>query len=406
MNISDLKNIEISSKPGVYFWKQGDSILYIGKATNLKNRVGSYLQKNLMERRGPLIVKMIDESDHIEFRETESVLEALLLETYLIKKHQPIYNSKEKDNKSHNYVVITREKPARVYTVRGRMLQNMEHKHLVKHSFGPFPQGQLLQEAMRIIKKIFPYLGRSQKNTYADEFYKQIGQLPSMENRFDYDVYAENITYIVMLFSGKKQSIIQTLKKKMNTYAQHQEFERAARIRNQIYALEHIRDIALMKHDFETAYYQQSLRIEAYDIAHLQGQAMIGVMVVHNGVELEPENYRLFTITTQDKAHDPGALKEVLERRLKHTEWTQPDIIVVDGGMIQKRVMESVLRSVNLSIPVVSVVKDDKHKAKGILGQKKIIETYSKEIILINAESHRFAIHHHIQKRGKIFLQK
>lgn len=406
MNLADYKKIDIPSKPGVYFWKSGNDIVYIGKATNLKTRTGSYLQKNLMERRGPLLVKMVDESTSLEFRETESVLEALLLETHLIKKHQPVYNSKEKDNKSHNYVVITDEKPARVYTVRGRMLQNMEHKDLVKYSFGPFPQGQLLREAMRIVKKIFPFLGRAKKNKYADEFYKQIGQLPSVEHDFDYDLYAENISYIVLLFSGKKRSIIQKLKKKMKGYAEQQQFEQAARIRNQIYALEHIRDIALMKHDFETSYYQKSLRIEAYDIAHLQGDAMVGVMVVHNGIELEPENYRLFNVKTRDYADDPAALKEVFERRLGHTEWPQPDLIVVDGGMIQKRAMESVLRDFNLKIPVTSVVKDDRHKAKGVLGQKKLIEKYQKEIVLINAESHRFAINHHKKQRRRGFLKK
>ena len=174
MNISDFKKIEIPAKPGVYFWKRGFDILYIGKATNLKQRTASYLQKNLIERRGPLVEKMVYESDILEWRETESVLEALLLETHLIKQHQPVYNSKEKDNKSHNYVVITKDTPARIYTVRGRMLQNMENKNLVDKSFGPFPQGQLLREAMVIIKKIFPYFGKARAEKYTDEFYKQI----------------------------------------------------------------------------------------------------------------------------------------------------------------------------------------------------------------------------------------
>ena len=404
MTLAEYNQIELPSKPGVYFWKQGSDILYIGKATNLKTRTGSYLQKNLMDRRGPLIEKMIRESDTLQWRETESVLEALLLETHLIKEHKPLYNSKEKDNKSHNYVVITNEKPARVYSVRGRALQNMENKSLVKKSFGPFPQGQLLNEAMRIIKKIFPYLGRARKREYADEFYKQIGQLPDLDTQQNISNYEKNIEYITMLFSGKKKSIVTQLKKDMKDFADALQFESAGRLRNQIYSLEHIRDIALMKHDFETSYYNKHFRIESYDIAHLQGDAMVGVMVVHNGVSLEPDNYRMFNVLSVDSSNDPAALYEVFTRRLKHREWSMADLIVVDGGMIQKRVMEKVLREHNLDIPVAAVVKDNKHKAKGILGKKTILQKYQKEILAINAESHRFAINAHIKKRRKDFL--
>lgn len=404
MNLSTYKKIDIPARPGVYFWKQGTDILYIGKATNLKNRTNSYLQKNLMNRRGPLISKMIDIADNLEWRETDSVLEALILETHLIKKYHPLYNSKEKDNKSHNYVVITNEKPARVYTVRGRMLQTMEYKKLVKKSFGPFPQGQLLREALRIIKKIFPYLGKQKKSKYSDEFYQQIGQLPNTKNEFDLEQYQKYIEYIELLFSGKKQSIIKNLKKEMKKYAADENFERAARIRNQISALIHIRDIALIKHDFETSYYTEQFRIEAYDIAHLQGSNMVGGMVVHNGIAFEQENYRLFNIKGIDSANDPAALAQTLERRLKHTEWPQADMIIVDGGMIQKRSMERALRKHQIKIPVVALVKDDKHKAKGILGQKKLLEKYKKQIIAINAESHRFTINAHKKKRQKNFL--
>lgn len=405
MKIADYKKIDIPQKPGVYFWKQGSDILYIGKATNLKNRTNSYLQKNLMDKRGPLIAKMIDISDSLAWRETDSVLEALILETHLIKKHKPTYNSKEKDNKSHNYVVITHENPARVYTVRGRMLQTMENKNLIAKSFGPFPQGILLREALRIIKKIFPFLGKKKKTKYGDEFYRQIGQLPNTKNNFDLEEYKKNIEYIALLFSGKKQSIIKRLKSEMKKYAADENFEVAVRLRNQISALVHIRDIALMKHNFETSYYTEQFRIEAYDIAHLAGESMVGVMVVHNGISLEPENYRLFNIKSVSIANDSAALRETLERRLRHTEWPQADMIVVDGGMIQKRAMESVLRKYNIKIPVVALVKDPRHKAKGMFGRKELLVKYKKQILEINAESHRFAINAHKKQRRKKFLK-
>jgi excinuclease ABC subunit C len=91
-----------------------------------------------------------------------------------------------------------------------------------------------------------------------------------------------------------------------------------------------------------------------------------------------------------------------LERRLEHTEWDLPKIIVVDGGKAQKNIMEKVLDDAGVRIPVVSVVKDERHKPKEILGEKSIREMYEKQIILANSESHRFALSFHRKARGRI----
>lgn len=406
MKASNRESIDIPNSPGVYFFKQGKDILYIGKATNLNQRTRSYFNPKLMEMRGPLIVKMVDESTTIEFRETDSALEALLLESSLIKKHQPPYNSREKDDKSYNYVVITDEDFPRVFPVRKRQLDILRgKKEKLLHVFGPFPQGQLLHEALNIIRKIFPFYGKKGRGSYAHEFYQQLGLEPNSANESSLkERYQENIAYIAMFFEGKKRSIIQHLKKRMMMYADALEFEKAQSVKFQINALEYIKDIALMKRDFELGTEREFVRIEAYDIAHHQGDAMIGVMVVHNGFEIDSSEHRLFIIRSVDTSNDTAALTETLTRRLKHTQWTYPNIIVVDGGTAQKRVMEKVLREHDLVIPVVSVVKDDKHKAKGIMGQKKIVEKYTKEIIAINAESHRFAINAHKRKLRNNFL--
>jgi excinuclease ABC subunit C len=404
MNLAQYQKLDIPKKPGVYFFKQDDTVLYIGKATNLKHRTGSYLQKNLMETRGPLIVKMVEDADTLEWQETESALEALILESHLIKKHQPHYNTREKDNKSYNYVVIADEKPARVFMVRKRqldILQGSENKKL-KKVFGPFPQGALLQEALKIIRKIFPFYGKKTHNTNVEEFYRQLSLLPG-KNTED-DQYARNIEYISMLFSGKKRGIITELKKQMKNHADKLEFEQADRIKKQIFALEHIRDIALLKHEFELGTDHSSIRMEAYDVAHLHGDAMKGVMVVYDGKEINSSLHRVFNIQSTDHADDTKALEETLSRRLSHPEWPYPELIIVDGGIAQKRVMEKVLRNHQIKIPVVSVVKDNRHKAKGVLGQKTITEKYTKEILALNAESHRFALKNHSQRARKDFL--
>ena len=406
MNLSKHKKLEIPNTPGVYFFKKRKDILYIGKATNLNQRTKSYFNFKLMETRGPLIVKMIDDATIIEFQETESVLEALLLESYLIKRHKPLYNSKEKDDKSYNYVVISDEEFPRIFSVRKRQLDILQgKKEKLLHVFGPFPQGQLLREALSIIRKIFPFYGKRGRGSYAEEFYQQMGLEPGKDQSTFKEGYLENIGFIAMFFEGKKHSIIKSLKKKMMGHADKLEFERAQSIKRQIYALEHIRDVALMRRDFELGTEHKLFRIEAYDIAHHQGSAMVGVMVVHNGIEISSADHRLFNIKSVDHSHDIAALSETLQRRLNNTQWPYPSLIVVDGGVAQKRGMEKVLREFEVKIPVVAVVKDDRHKAKVLLGQKRLVKQYSSEILAINAESHRFAINAHKKKRRKDFLK-
>lgn len=408
MTLEQYNAINLPKKPGVYFWKRGDQILYIGKATNLAHRTRSYLQKNLMETRGPLIVKMVEDAQSLEYTETESVLEALILESYLIKQHQPEYNTKEKDDKSYNYVVITDELMPRVFTVRQRTLRIMEGDPSQKllYTFGPFPQRDQLQTALKIIRKIFPFHGKKTQHKHNSEFYKQIGYLPDTHDNQALAYYRQTISYIALFFQGKKRSVLQKLNKKMMDHAKELEFEKSAEIKKQIYALEHIRDIALMKHDFELSGYLDHFRMEAYDIAHYQGDAMVGVMVVYNGREIDSSEHRIFNIKGFTSSNDTGALYETMTRRLTHTQWPYPNIIIVDGGVAQKRVIERALREKNLKIPVMAVVKDDKHKAREILGQKKISQKYYREILALNAESHRFAIKKHTERRTKLFLKE
>jgi excinuclease ABC subunit C len=406
MNLTQYKKIELPKSPGVYFFKKGNEILYIGKATNLRHRTSSYLQKNLMETRGPLIVKMVEDATSIEYTETDSALEALLLESYLIKQHQPEYNTKEKDNKSYNYVVITDESLPRIFTLRQRSLNILQGKKEEKllYVFGPFPARDQLQTALKIIRKIFPFYGKKTIANHNIEFYKQLGLVPDSTDAESESIYQKNIEYIADFFKGQKKSLINTLKKDMMMYAKELKFERASIIKKQIYSLEHIHDIALLKHDFEVSNYLKGFRMEAYDIAHMQGEAMVGVMVVYNGVEIDSSEHRVFTIRSVDRSNDTAALYEVIMRRFSHHEWAYPDIIIVDGGKAQKRFVEKALRESKVKIPVIAVVKDEKHKARELLGQYKISSQYHKEILALNAESHRFALRQHKQKRDKNFL--
>ena len=158
MTKKELNKFKLPDGPGVYVFKKGRKILYIGKATSLRDRVRSYFSTDLVKGRGERIVAMVAEAKSLAHIKTDSILEALILEANLIKKHQPTYNVDEKDNKSFNYIVVTKEDFPRVLVVRGRELFALSTKNYqLKTIFGPFPHGTQLQEAMKIIRRIFPF---------------------------------------------------------------------------------------------------------------------------------------------------------------------------------------------------------------------------------------------------------
>src|SRR5690606_17947213 len=119
MNKEDLSKKKIPDAPGVYFFLgRNKEVLYIGKATSLKNRIRSYFAPDLRVKRSALIEKMVLEAKKVEWTETDSVLEALIVETNLIRTHKPAYNTIAKDDKSYNHLIITDEEWPRVLVVR------------------------------------------------------------------------------------------------------------------------------------------------------------------------------------------------------------------------------------------------------------------------------------------------
>lgn len=407
MTRDDLKKTNLPDAPGVYFFLgPKKKILYIGKATSLRNRVRSYFAADLKEKRSPLIEKMVDEAKAVDSTETDSVLEALILETNLIRTHKPIYNTRSKDDKSYNHLIITNDEFPRVLVVRGKDLTEQFHEREIKYHFGPFPSGQLFREALKIVRRLFKFydtkqpLGteRSKLAKGKIDFNRQIGLYPDQHSKADYQ---KTIRQIRLFFEGKKQQLISELEKEMMELAKAERFEEANVIKKRIFALTHIQDIALIKDDSRVYRDEKRIRIEAYDIAHLRGQDMVGVMTVVESGEPAKNEYRKFKIRSLDDANDPAALKEVLDRRLQHPEWPLPQIIVVDGGVAQKNAAEFILKTHAMVIPVVAVVKDEKHKPQRLIGQKRMLELHQQSVLLANAESHRFAIAYHRDKRSK-----
>ncbi len=416
MKLVDLVQFNLPEAPGVYFfYGKKKEILYIGKATSLKDRVKSYFARDILLTRGPKIAKMLEEAERIEFMQTDSVLEALILEATQIKKHQPPANSREKDDKSYNYVVVTKEDFPRILIERGRNLaSDLKSKTInPKSIFGPFPHAGELREALKIIRKIFPY--RDNKCKLAPRlhsgqggkpcFNAQIGLCPGpCAGWITKRDYQKNIKHITLFFEAKKPKLIESLEKEMKALAKAEKFEEADKVKRQLFALDHIQDVALIKQDLTTNNQRPTtFRIEAYDIAHLSGSDVVGVMTVVCDGELDKSQYRKFKIRA-DKNDDTKNLREVLNRRLNHPEWPLPNLIVIDGGLGQLNAAKQVLSERGVEIDVVSVVKDERHKAREILPKSKILNPESERAILLaNSESHRFAISYHRKLRGKGF---
>jgi excinuclease ABC subunit C len=213
--------------------------------------------------------------------------------------------------------------------------------------------------------------------------------------------YKRHIQNIKNLFSGKRTEIKKSLEKEMHEYAKKSLFEKAAKVRNTLFAFDHIKDISLIKDDYITSFKSTDFRIEAFDVAHISGTSRVGVMTVIEGKEKESADYRKFKLPEHIN-DDYEGLRELLTRRFAHKEWRFPDLVVIDGGVAHKQTAEKVLAHLGLLIPCVSVVKDERHKPKDILGDAVHVDYHKKEILLANSEAHRFAITYHKTLRDKV----
>ncbi|MDB5259344.1 MAG: UvrABC system protein [Candidatus Taylorbacteria bacterium] len=441
MNSQDLLKINMPDAPGVYFFKNsaGD-ILYIGRATSLRDRVRSYFGDDLIHTRGPLLIDMVTQSAKIDWTETGSVLEAIILEANLIKQHQPYFNTKEKDNRSFNYVVITDEDFPRVLMVRGRNLEaaiaDGTLPYEVRESFGPYTNPTMLRDALKIIRRIFPYHDTCVPGSGKPCFNRQLGRCPGVcSGEISQKDYMKTIRRIMLFLRGKTSALTESLERDMKEYASKQEFEKANEAKKTLYALSHIQDIGLLKSeagivlgnasegdekyiDYSTGSIAGRYRIEAYDIAHLGGNDAVGVMTVVTNGTIDKAEYRKFRVRRAVKKSqkdggndDVNNLKEILSRRFARNDWPMPDLVVVDGGIGQINAAEAVLAGFELKIPVVSVVKDETHSPRDLMSSTMASraitdETLKAAVLLANAESHRFAIAYHKLLRKKSFIKK
>lgn len=446
MERAGLAKYDLPDVPGVYLFTRGKGrakkVLYVGKATSLRDRVRSYFDDDLIATRGPRVVDMVTLADGLSHEMTPTVLEALVREAALIREYKPKANVEGKDDKTFLYACITDETIPRVLAIRGKdidfkkktafSLETPEKTSLKAGSsklkaesrgvklraiHGPFPSGYQLREALRLIRRIFPFydterpVGEGSRFTRGKiEFNRQLGLYP--KNQFQpighglveksqgefRKQYARSIRNVSLFLSGRVKALRATLARDMKQAAREERFEDAAIARRQLFALDHVQDVSLIREDRDKD--TEEPRIEAFDTAHISGTNAIGVTVVIEEGRPNKKEYRTFRIKGVQKNDDIASLKEIITRRFGHPEWLYPKAVVIDGGRTHKKAAETTLAELGFSIPVIAVVKDEKHRPREIIGSRRA-GVSDASVVLANAEAHRFAITLHRRARRR-----
>jgi len=405
--------------PGVYLYKDAKGrVIYVGKATSLKRRVGSYWA-GAKDAKTTELLKFIRS---IEYLVCGSVLEALVMEANLIRRYQPKYNIMEKDDKSFLYLAFTRTEFPRPVYLRGYELARLPKRKFLA-TFGPFIQGSSLRAAVAILRRIFPFSTcEPRRSTSGDRsrpsarpcFDYHIGKCPGVcigvANKI---VYRDNIKNLIRFFRGEKAIIVRDAKKMMREAADAHEFERAAMFRNRVNALTHVRDIAVLTREETPQEFVDIFgRIEGYDISNIGGEFPVGSMVVFEDGKKKASGYRLFNITDVKGSNDVAMMQEMLRRRVRHPEWRRPDVILIDGGRGQLNAVKLVLQAARWDVPLVGIAKGVTRKRDDIVPGdaqdwelKRLIETQKRLFQQVRDEAHRFAITRYRKKHRKSFIK-
>jgi len=415
--------------PGVYLMKDtAERVIYIGKAKDLRNRVSSYFHKAALEdaRTAPLVPEIHD----IDYIQTESEVDALLLEARLIKDIQPKYNRDMKDSKTFPYLQIrTREPFPRVEITR------TPKDHGVK-LFGPFVKSTELRGAILALQKIFKFRTCTLDIRPNDERWRwyrpcllhSINQCSAPCNyRVGVEDYRKNIHRLMRVLDGKKKQLLAELRREMKIAADEKRYETAAELRDQIhylatldqrgnvdthlqpelFAVDPRRGVLALKKVFKLEKIPRI--IEGIDIAHLGGNDMVASLVRFiDGLPFKP-GYRRYKIKSVSGIDDFACIAEVVSRRFSHTELDQPvpDILLIDGGKGQLNAALSALeRTPQQPGLMISLAKQEEEIY--VPNQEELIKLSRHSFALrllqyVRDESHRFAQHYHHLLRQKRF---
>lgn len=405
----------LPDQPGIYIYRNAaGEIIYIGRATSLHDRVRSYFVGNRTVTRP--IEAMIHEIASIETHVTPTIIESVFLEANLIREHQPRYNVMLRDNKSFAYLVVTRDAYPRLEIIRGHDLglNWFDDATVVRKKFravfGPFRTVRLIETSLKILRDIFPY-STCKPGSERPCFYYQlhkcpgvcIGAVTPLQYRRDY------LRPLLLFFSGKKEMLVRQWRRKLETLAKAKRYEEAAVIRDQLTALEHIQDIALIQRSYESWGEANPIlgRVEGYDISNIGGQYSVASMVVFEGGQAKKSDYRKFKIKTVQGSNDVASMAEVIRRRITHPEWPMPDLFLIDGGKPQVNRVHEVLTEHGITTPILGIAKGPTRKKAEVIqiGGGALLARQARMYlqILLSArdESHRFAIQFHRARRSR-----
>lgn len=410
----------LPSAPGVYFHKDSTGeVIYVGKAAVLKNRVRQYFHKTEKDAKTAALVREIADTDWIT---VDTEMDALFLESEMIKRYKPKWNILLRDDKTVSYVRIDLKSTV-PYVSFTRTPQDDGATYI-----GPFYGKVAVEKALRILRKVFPYYdkpydGKKTLNT-------DLGLTPGIEiGKTTPQEYKKNLRKLRLYLEGGRHKLLKELEKQMNAAAKAEDFEAAADLRRQLFGLRELqKKIVFSDKEFLDISSDQALadlqialhlpvpprRIEGYDISHQSGTNVVGSMVVFVNGASDRSEYRKFKLRRQQN-DDAANLREVIERRLKHKEWAYPDLIVLDGGITQVNAVRDLLvpehiavigrdksgdHSRNAAVQII-IPNRDGYKLIPLPGNSHI----AKLIARIDDEAHRFAITYHTLLKRKNMLK-
>ncbi len=430
---------ELPTTPGVYFHKNSKGqIIYIGKAANLRNRVRQYFQASRnRDAKTQLLVADIHDTDWMS---VDSEVEALFLEAEMVRRYMPRYNILLRDDKSMTYIRIDYDSDYPTVSFTRRPLDDKARY------YGPFFNAQTTKQAMKVMRKAFPYATARYSGKRRVSLDYHIGLDPGLEEgKTSLRDYRANLRRLIAVIEGKRMSIQDKLEKDMQRLAKRAEFEEAAKVRNQLNVLKNLHNqIVFSDKEFLDISKDHALdelvtllglsafpkRIEGYDISHMSGSDVVASMVVFTNGVSDKSEYRKFK-TRKDQNNDFDNMNETIMRRLSEANrkaWGTPNLVIIDGGKGQ---LGAALRARDdmgcSAIPFISLAKREEqivisktrsntalnldvlHKLGGFL-------TESDDYVLINIphntnlvkllqrirdESHRFAVSYHSTLKAK-----
>jgi len=370
--------------PGVYFHKSSTGeIIYVGKAAILKNRVKQYFQSTRdMDVKTRALVAEIHDTD---WTETESEIDALFLESEMVKRYMPRYNILLRDDKSQMFVRIDMKSEwPHVEFTRNPADDGAEY-------FGPYYNGYAVRKALRYLRKVFPYYTKEPKDTMRPDLDVHIGLSPRPGTTSE--EYKTSLRRLIRYFQGGRKTLSREIEKEMHVAAKLHDFENAATLRNKLNNLRELqRRIMFGDKEFLNISKDKALsdlrdlfslaklpaRIEGYDISHMGGTNVVASMVTFTNGVSDRANYRKFK-TRIEQNDDYYNMYETLLRRTSEKNikaWGAPDLILIDGGKGQLDAALRALEERGLHIPTISIAKREEevivHKSRSNISMEKL----------------------------------